>query len=89
MGSPPRAPALAPSAVPSPRFRVEPRALAAAEIDEIVAGPRARSPSWPRRAASTAIEISAAHRYLIEQFLDPTLNRRDDEWRDGRASSPP
>ena len=38
MGSAPRAPALAPSAVPSPRFRAEPRPLISGEIDEIVAG---------------------------------------------------
>src|SRR6476646_7041979 len=32
-----RPPAVAPSSIPSPRFRTEPRALAAAEIDEMVA----------------------------------------------------
>ena len=26
------------------------------------------------------VEISAAHRYLVAQFFDPELNRRDDEW---------
>ena len=38
IAGPPRPPALAPSAVPSPRFHAEPRALRAAEIEEIVAG---------------------------------------------------
>ncbi|HXY80366.1 MAG TPA: FAD-dependent oxidoreductase [Gaiellaceae bacterium] len=79
IGSPPRAPALAPSAVPSPRFRVEPRALTAAEIDRIVAG-YAQAAVLAAEGGLDGVEISAAHRYLIEQFLDPALNRRDDAW---------
>ncbi|MGZ4390178.1 MAG: oxidoreductase, partial [Gaiellaceae bacterium] len=82
MGSAPRAPALAPSAVPSPRFRVEPRPLTTGEIDEIVAG-HARAAELAAEGGLDGVEISAAHRYLIEQFLDPALNRRDDAWRDG------
>jgi 2,4-dienoyl-CoA reductase-like NADH-dependent reductase (Old Yellow Enzyme family) len=81
--SPPRAPALAPSAVPSPRFRAEPRALAGTEIEELVAG-YARSAELAAEAGLDGIEVSAAHRYLIEQFFDPSLNRREDAWRDGR-----
>ena len=83
MGSAPRAPALAPSAVPSQRFRVEPRALTADEIEEIVAG-HARAAELAAESGLDGVEISAAHRYLIEQFLDPSLNRRSDAWGDGR-----
>jgi 2,4-dienoyl-CoA reductase-like NADH-dependent reductase (Old Yellow Enzyme family) len=82
IATPPRAPAIAPSAVPSPRFRSEPRALSAAEIEELVAG-YARSAGLAAEAGLDGIELSAAHRYLLEQFLDPELNRREDEWRDG------
>ena len=38
ISSPPREPALAPSAIPSLRFHVEPRALSEGEIDSIVGG---------------------------------------------------
>jgi 2,4-dienoyl-CoA reductase-like NADH-dependent reductase (Old Yellow Enzyme family)/thioredoxin reductase len=82
IGSPPRAPALAPSAVPSQRFRVEPRTLTATEIHEIIEG-YGRAAELAVAGGLDGVEISAAHRYLIEQFLDPTLNLRDDEWRDG------
>lgn len=82
IGSAPRAPALAPSAVPTPRFRVEPRALTAAEVDEIVAG-YAQAAVLAAEGGLDGVEISAAHRYLVEQFLDPALNRRDDAWRAG------
>ena len=83
IATPPRGPALAPSAVPSPRFRVEPRAARAEEIDEIIAG-YARAAELAAEGGLDGIEISAAHRYLIEQFFDPSLNRREDVWRDGR-----
>lgn len=83
IATPPRAPALAPSAVPSPRFRSEPRAVTAAEIEEILAG-FARSAELAAEAGLDGIELLASQRYLIEQFVDPELNLREDEWRDGR-----
>ena len=79
IAGPPRSPALAPSAIPSQRFRVAPRALRADEIEEIVEG----FGDCARIAAEgglDGVEISAAHRYLIAQFFDPELNQRDDEW---------
>ncbi len=82
IATPPRAPALAPSAVPSPRFRVEPRAARGDEIEEIVAG-YARAAELAAEGGLDGIEISAAHRYLIEQFFDRSLNRREDAWSDG------
>ena len=79
IAGPPRAPALAPSAVPSQRFRVAPRALRADEIESIVEG-FATSARLAAAGGLDGVEISAAHRYLIAQFFDPELNRRDDEW---------
>ena len=79
IAGPPRAPALAPSAIPSQRFRVAPRSLRAHEIDEIIDG----FGDCARIAAEgglDGVEISAAHRYLIAQFFDAELNQRDDEW---------
>ena len=52
IASAPRSPALAPSAVPSARFRTEPRAARAHELEEIVAG-FAVERSSRQRAAST------------------------------------
>ena len=83
IASPPRAPALAPSAVPSGRFRVEPRGLQPEEIEELVAG-YARAAELAAQGCLDGVEVTAAHRYLIEQFFDPAVNRREDEWRDGR-----
>jgi 2,4-dienoyl-CoA reductase-like NADH-dependent reductase (Old Yellow Enzyme family)/thioredoxin reductase len=83
IASPPRRPALAPSAVPTARFKVEPRAVRAGEVEELVAG-YARAAELAVEGGLHGVEISAAHRYLIEQFLTPELNRRDDEWRDGK-----
>jgi 2,4-dienoyl-CoA reductase-like NADH-dependent reductase (Old Yellow Enzyme family)/thioredoxin reductase len=82
IASAPRAPAVAPSAVPSVRFRVEPRALTASEIEELVAG-YGRAAEIAAGGGLDGVEISAAHRYLIEQFFDPEVNRRTDEWREG------
>jgi 2,4-dienoyl-CoA reductase-like NADH-dependent reductase (Old Yellow Enzyme family)/thioredoxin reductase len=82
ISTPPREPAIAPSAVPSQRFRVEPRAARAVDIGEIVDG-YARAAEIAAEGGVDGVEISAAHRYLIEQFFDPELNRRSDEWSDG------
>lgn len=78
----PRKPAVAPSAIPSARYHVEPRALEDEEIEEIVAG-YARSARIAADAGLDGVEISAAHTYLLEQFFAPDLNRRDDRWAEG------
>lgn len=79
IASPPRAPAISASAVPSRRFHVEPRAATQADIESIVDG-YARSAANMAAAGLDGIEISAAHNYLAAQFFTPGLNRRDDEW---------
>lgn len=82
IASAPRAPAVAPSAIPSPRFRTEPRALRESEIEELVAG-YARGAELAAEGGLDGVEISAAHRYLIEQFVRSDANTRDDEWGKG------
>jgi 2,4-dienoyl-CoA reductase-like NADH-dependent reductase (Old Yellow Enzyme family) len=76
-GGAPRAPAVAPSAVPSLRFHSEPRALTQAEIDELVEG-YARAAGHARDGGLDGVEISMAHGYLAAQFLNPATNRRTD-----------
>lgn len=79
IASAPRPPALAPSAIPSRRFHVEPRALAAEEIESIVAG-YGRAAEYAAAAGLDGVEVSAAHNYLAAQFFTPELNRRTDAW---------
>ena len=79
ISDPPRPPALAPSSIPSLRFHVEPRALTAGEIEEVVEG-YARSAALAAQAGLDGVEVSAAHEYLAAQFFTPGLNRREDEW---------
>jgi 2,4-dienoyl-CoA reductase-like NADH-dependent reductase (Old Yellow Enzyme family)/thioredoxin reductase len=75
----PRPPAVAPSAIPTQRFKVEPRSLGEHEIDAIVAG-FGRAAGIAAQAGLDGVEISAAHGYLIAQFFTPELNRRTDRW---------
>jgi 2,4-dienoyl-CoA reductase-like NADH-dependent reductase (Old Yellow Enzyme family)/thioredoxin reductase len=82
IASPPRPAALAPSAIPSARFKVEPRALRESEIEAIVAG-YARSAELAVEGGLDGVEISAAHNYLAAQFFTPELNRRTDRWAEG------
>ena len=79
IASAPRPPAIAPSAVPTARFRTEPRALTRAEIEDLVAG-YAASARLCREGGVDGIEVSMAHGYLAAQFFAPATNRRDDEW---------
>ena len=79
IASPPRPPALAPSAVPSLRFHVEPRELSADEIAGVVEG-YGRAAANVAAAGLDGIEVSGAHNYLVAQFFTPELNRREDEW---------
>ena len=84
IANPPRPAAVAPSAIPSQRFHVEPRSLSAEEIDEIVGG-YARSAELAAEGGLDGVELSAAHGYLFAQFFTPGLNLREDEWSIGPA----
>jgi 2,4-dienoyl-CoA reductase-like NADH-dependent reductase (Old Yellow Enzyme family) len=77
----PRAPAVAPSAVPSPRFASEPRELTAAELRALLDG-YATAARNCRAGGIDGIEISMSHGYLIAQFFSPASNRRADPYGD-------
>src|SRR4051794_4715326 len=78
-GGPPRAPSVAPSAVPSPRFHSEPRALTRAEIEQLVAG-FARAAALARDGGLDGVEVSMAHGYLAAQFFSGRTNVREDRY---------
>jgi 2,4-dienoyl-CoA reductase-like NADH-dependent reductase (Old Yellow Enzyme family) len=69
---------VAPSAVTLPGFRV-PRELDAAGIAEVVEGFRTAA-GRAAEAGFDAIELHAAHGYLLHQFLSPLSNTRTDEY---------
>ena len=75
----PRAPAIAPSAVPTQRFKVEPRALTRGEIRELIDG-FAAAGLQAREGGLDGVEVSMAHGYLAAQFFSSISNRRDDEY---------
>lgn len=63
--------ALAPSAVPTERFRVMPRAMTGAEIDEVLDGYSAAAVRL-REAGLDGVEVVSSHGYLPAQFLNAT-----------------
>ena len=65
------------SAVPNERFRVMPRALDQAMIDEIVQG-YASAARRLHQAGLDGVEVVASHGYLPAQFLNPRVNVRSD-----------
>jgi 2,4-dienoyl-CoA reductase-like NADH-dependent reductase (Old Yellow Enzyme family) len=79
ISSAPRAPTIAPSPVPSPRYMAEPRALTTAEIAAMLEG-YATAAHHCREGGLDGIEVSMSHGYLIAQFFSPTSNRRTDEY---------
>jgi 2,4-dienoyl-CoA reductase-like NADH-dependent reductase (Old Yellow Enzyme family) len=56
-----------------------PRALAADEIEAIVAR-FATAAAVAQRAGFAGVQVHGAHGYLVSQFLSPRINRRDDAW---------
>ena len=70
---------VAPSNVDSPFFKVIPRPLRVNEIQDIIMQ-ISKSALIAKKAGARLIEIHGAHGYLIEQFLSPTSNKRDDEY---------
>ena len=78
---------LAPSAVKVDQFPETPEELTEAGIQELIAafGDGARR-AW--ECGLDAVQLHAAHGYLINQFLSPLTNRRTDRWGgdvDGRS----
>jgi 2,4-dienoyl-CoA reductase (NADPH2) len=70
---------VAPSAVPS-RFSPDPpRALSESEIVETI-GDFARGSARAKELGFDAVEVMASEGYLLNQFLSPLVNRRDDGW---------
>jgi 2,4-dienoyl-CoA reductase-like NADH-dependent reductase (Old Yellow Enzyme family) len=79
ISSAPRAPAVAPSAVPTLRFHTEPRSLTQREIRELVDG-FAEAARKARDGGVDGVEVSMSHGYLAAQFFSPLANRRGDEY---------
>lgn len=81
IASAPKPPAVAPSAVPSLRFKSEPRSLTLTEIKELIDG-YGKSAALAREGGLDGVEVSMAHGYLPAQFFSPITNRRHDSYED-------
>ncbi|MBS1894544.1 MAG: FAD-dependent oxidoreductase [Actinobacteria bacterium] len=70
---------VAPSAIASRVSRVAPRALGEDEVWEVVAE-FAAGAALARELGFAAVEVMGSEGYLVDQFLSPVTNRRDDSW---------
>ncbi|EDL52444.1 putative NADH-dependent flavin oxidoreductase [Vibrio mediterranei AK1] len=69
----------APSDVPEMGTQTQGKAMTKAEIDYIVDA-FAKATLRAKQSGFDGVELHAAHTYLINQFLSPYYNRRDDEY---------
>jgi 2,4-dienoyl-CoA reductase-like NADH-dependent reductase (Old Yellow Enzyme family) len=72
-------PSFAPSFSPSERFRTAPRPMSRDMVEEIIQG-YGSSARRMAEAGADGVEIVASHGYLPAQFLNPRVNRREDEY---------
>nr|MBF0223015.1 NADH:flavin oxidoreductase [Desulfobulbaceae bacterium] len=70
---------LAPSSVEAAQFSEKPESLTKEQIREIV-GAFAQSAVRAKIYGFDAVQLHGAHGYLINQFLSPLTNKRDDEY---------
>ncbi len=70
---------LAPSAVPSRFSKSPPRAMTAEDIAQTIAD-FAAGARRARELGFDAVEIMGSEGYLLNQFVSPLTNHRDDEW---------
>jgi 2,4-dienoyl-CoA reductase-like NADH-dependent reductase (Old Yellow Enzyme family) len=70
---------VAPSAIEAEFLQQPARAMTVAEIERIVAAYGAAS-RRAKEAGFDAVQLHGAHGYLINQFLSPYVNRRQDDW---------
>lgn len=74
------------SAVPSDRPNAEtPAELTEAEIVELIAA-FAKAAGRAKAAGYDAVEIHGANTYLLQQFVSPHSNRREDRWGQDRTA---
>ena len=78
-------PIVAPSAVRCPLRDETPRALSLSEIDELIED-FAAAAARVQSAGADGVEIHMAHGYLINQFLSPIVNQRDDAYGGSREN---
>jgi 2,4-dienoyl-CoA reductase-like NADH-dependent reductase (Old Yellow Enzyme family) len=70
---------IAPSAVDGPFLEQPAREMTPDEIDLLIDA-YAQAARRAKEAGFDAVQVHAAHGYLISQFLSPFVNRRTDEW---------
>ena len=72
-------PTVAPSPIPCPVRQEMPKALSQEEIGKLVQA-YAQAAGRAKEAGADGVEIHMAHGYLLNQFLSPFSNQRDDEY---------